>query len=299
MALTSHNSDDHTPWPELGDALLSAVEQVRRSMPPPTSVDRAMTRARLIGQSGPGLWSGRRVQLFATTAAAVSLLLILGWRHGAYPPGGYLARLKNKSGGDEQAALRLVQAKEKDDDAAEGHPHLVRAGNRFAPDLDPGDLQAVGLEPVGSQPDEWERAQALRDLSRGMSDLDRQGIESHIRRLPRAKRREQADLRVTVRWSVEATVVLTMIEPGGKKKEAPPLCGTGHGTMCFYQVRDADPGEYEVQVGLNKFEQAAAGEVSILVEIVRYYGSACEEAYRQTILLRKVGQRVRVARIGY
>jgi hypothetical protein len=146
---------------------------------------------------------------------------------------------------------------------------------------------------------EWERVEALRDLSRGMPPVDRQGIEDHIRRLPLKQTHQRADLRVSVRWNVEASVVLTIIEPNGTRKDAPPLCATGHGRMCFHELREADPGEYEVEVRLNEEATPPDGEVRVEVRVVSHYGSADEKTYSKTVRLCKIGQRVRVARIEY
>ncbi len=300
MALTLHNPDDPTPYPELSDTLRSAVEMVCQARPPAVAVDRAMTRARGIGKPRPGLWSGRGIQLFATAAAASTLLFILGLRYGAYHPVHYLSRtLPDKPKEIATAAVQWDLPPEADDALLVGDPDRVAISPRAITEDDAGDVQLVGLGHLGSHWDEWDRAQALRGLSRDMPPVDRKAIEGYIRHLPPPTHRQPADLRVIVRWNVEATVVLTMIAPDGTRQDSPPLCATGKGRMCYWQIRDASPGDYEVQVGLNDATTRSAGDVIVNVEIIRYAATACEAVYQQNVLLRKGGKRVRVARVEY
>jgi hypothetical protein len=279
MASEWDNPDNSPRWPELPDSLRSAVEQVRQSPPPPAALDRAVMRARQIGRHRPAYWSSRGIQLFAATLAASTLFIALGLRDRLYPSDSYLARKKNNIGKSTMELAKMTIARE--DRGFTGSPLFVRGGARPA------------------SREEWERVEALRDLSRGMPPVDRQGIEDHIRRLPPRKTHPRADLRVTVRWSVEASVVLTIIDPNGRRKDAPPLCATGHGRMCFHELREADPGEYEVEIRLSEEAPPPDGAVSVEVRIVSHYGSADERTYLKTVRLGKIGQRIRVARIVY
>jgi hypothetical protein len=69
--------------------------------------------------------------------------------------------------------------------------------------------------------------------------------------------------------------------------------------MCYYEIRKADPGEYEVQIRLNEARPPAAGEVSAEVKVIRHAGTANERVYEQTVVLNKVGARVGVVKVKF
>src|SRR5271168_4285715 len=102
MSHLSHNPYEHLPWPQLGDTLRPAVEQIRQSVPPPEALNRSLARARRIAPPGLRAWNGRRVQLFATGIVAATLLITLGMCCSTYPPGGYRAGPNETEEGNER-----------------------------------------------------------------------------------------------------------------------------------------------------------------------------------------------------
>jgi hypothetical protein len=292
MEHKSHNPDDR-PWSHPGDALRRAIETVRQSPPPPQAVERSLERARRIGQPRPHGGGPRRLPLLVSGAVAAVLLIALGLRYGAYPPGGYLAGTRPVKGGD-RAALRPDAEPEID-------PTKIHAVSR--PRL-PGHEEFLGngteddLVPVGgsfgSPPDEQERARALRELASGMSAIDRKGIEEHIRRSSGGRR--EGSLQVRITWKGESPVGFRVTDPNGVRHDIICAC-QGSGTQVReYRLPRPKPGEYDVQVRLAK--SAAARDVEVRVEAV-YRSGGRRQVRQETIILPKPGKCVSVAKVRF
>jgi hypothetical protein len=181
MAHPAHNPDDHPCWPELGEPLRWAVEEVRQVPPPADAVQRSVERALRIDRGGSRPFHGRNLQLFATGALVALVLIGLGVRC-TYPPSGYIAGMRTGAGHDSGAAGRESRTPTVSVTRQFLRPSPLPEAPADAPaPSGPEDgVLLVGLGHLGSHWGDWEHFEPLRDLMNDLPPIDRKSVEVYL-----------------------------------------------------------------------------------------------------------------------